>query len=428
MNKNKKTKSSGDTSNNEVELYLSGQQDDEPILRLVDDASNDVVGNASNKEHENMCVEVQIEDTNNNKPDSTATILTGNEVFADRVELGHNQSPGKSFRFKDLSEVNVSERDIMPTLEEQRIQKKPMSMNGNWLNRLIILVILVAAAVGIWAFTYLNNYKVGKESREREIQKLKLINEKNDAEYNKKRNSIIETIKGYIEATTIEERAKWCRNSESTLRKMTQHYTSELTFDTYHFDSINNISQIYRAGKEVILTSSKVSSLSGGEMSKDKRLALMLEKQADGGYLVDWETAVIFQPDDWGQFVDSRSPKEHTFRVDLRDRSDYGPYLYEFSDDRKYQAYRVNIRNDNVRFLIAYAKRDSEIDQRLKEMLNSGSETRSKSRLKTDIEITRSGRSNKVIPLTLTLVFPENAQSSQCVEIIDIVSESWYVP
>lgn len=340
--------------------------------------------------------------------------LYQSDALTERVEHDKDDELGKSFRSKDLSEDDLSEREIMPTLEEQWILDGSNHPNVSWVKCFIIVGFLLVMTAGIWSLINLGEQEVDKEERIREAKEMALMSVQSDAEYIQNKVNVSECIKNYLEATSIEERAKYCRNPEATLRIMKKYYSSELTFDTYHFEGVIESSSMSVGGKEVTIASANVSSQSGGDGVEKKPPSLLLEKQEDGTYRIDWETAVVYQAADWSAFVTSKNTEPHVFRVEAKERIDIGPYLYEFSDDKKYQAYRIGIRGDNKKYLIGYAKKDSEVDKIMKKLVLKESNNKRKSKIRA--------------PMMLKLVFPKDAQSDQCVEIIEVTSDSWFLP
>ena len=327
------------------------------------------------------------------------------KLFESSVFLNNEkEDTGKSFRSKELSEDDLSERDLMPSLEDQWVRGDKNIGSTGWLKRSIVIGALVVGAAVIWAFTNIEKEPYSKEKREKELARLELLSQEEDAARAQDMRNIINCVKNYIESTTIEEQAKWSRNPKTTLDKMVSHYSDQLTFSIYHFEGIKTQNIFYVDDVEMVMVVVEVSSLSGDLLANDIEKSLLLERQPDGTYLVDWETAAIYQPTDWQSFVKNMDTNPGIFRLDVVNRNDYGPYLYNFSEDNKYQAYRVSIKDDD-NFLIAYARKDSDIDLMIKSLFTD----------------------KKIIPLTLKLRFPENATTDQCVEITEIVSKSWFV-
>ncbi len=340
--------------------------------------------------------------------------LFQSDALVDRIEKNIDDDLGKSFRSRELTEVDLSEREIMPTLEDSWVQEKSSKSNVSWVNRFIVVGVLLILAAGVWALISLDKEEITKEQRDKELKEIIISAEEQKAADARDRINLEKCVKAYLEATTIEERAKWCRDPKGTLLKMTDYYKNKLTFNNYRFESFVMTSDSNLGGKNLVIVGVNVSDDAGRSATQKKPKSLLLEKQEDGEYLVDWDTAVVYQPSDWDSFIQNKSEEPHVFRLEARERIDYGPYLYQFSDDSEYQAYRISVRGEAAKYLIGYAKKDSAIDVKMKALL---------------LKDNKSSRSKKkIVPMVLKLVYPKDAASEQCVEIIEIVSETWFIP
>lgn len=406
--KNKKSKNN---STDESEFCSSNEELPE-VLPLTED---EAVKNPTNSGGEEIGAELV---TIIAELDSASDLiqrgeLYQNDVLVARLEHNKDDTLGKSFRSKELSEVDLSEREIMPTLEDQWIQDESNSATVSWVKWFILLGILLAMSAGIWAFINLSGEEADRGEKAQEIKEIALVSVQSDIDDAQNIANVSACVKNYLEATSIEERAKYCRNQESTLRKMTKSYGNELIFDIYHFEGISKSSEIRMEDKEITIVSANISSQSGGTGVENKPKNLLLEKQEDGTYLVDWDTAVVYQPADWNAFIADRNTEAHVFRLEARERINYGPYLYEFRDDNIYQAYRISIRGNAEKYLIGYTKKGSEVDEIMKSL--------------TLVKGNKNTGSRMTVPMMLKLVFPEGALSDQCVEITEVISDSWFL-
>ncbi len=406
--KNKKSKNN---STDESEFCSSNEELPE-VLPLTED---EAVKNPTNSGGEEIGAELV---TIIAELDSASDLiqrgeLYQNDVLVARLEHNKDDTLGKSFRSKELSEVDLSEREVMPTLEDQWIQDESNSATVSWVKWFILLGILLAMSAGIWAFINLSGEEADRGEKAQEIKEIALVSVQSDIDDAQNIANVSACVKNYLEATSIEERAKYCRNQESTLRKMTKSYGNELIFDIYHFEGISKSSEIRMEDKEITIVSANISSQSGGTGVENKPKNLLLEKQEDGTYLVDWDTAVVYQPADWNAFIADRNTEAHVFRLEARERINYGPYLYEFRDDNIYQAYRISIRGNAEKYLIGYTKKGSEVDEIMKSL--------------TLVKGNKNTGSRMTVPMMLKLVFPEGALSDQCVEITEVISDSWFL-
>lgn len=347
------------------------------------------------------------------------TVLFQNNALVDRMENDLTSDLGKSFRSKDLSEADLTEREFMPELEDQWIQNQHRKPNQIWLKRIITIGVILLMSAGCWALMNLGNDEVSKK----ELAQLEVIEDTKEVElsraeraieYDRDQVSIFKSIKGYLEASSIEERAKFCRYPEATRTKMQDFYNSKRPFITYQFQEVAETFDIKVLGKEVTVAAARVNNIDKETEEKFQTENLLLEKQEDGSHLIDWETAVGYQPNDWAKFRESRSTEPHVFRVEVEERIDHGPYLYDYGDDIKYQAYKIKIRGDSENYLLAYAKIGSEVTEKINGIVL-------KDRVK-------SSRPKFIAPMILKVVFPKNAESDQCVEIIEVVSDTWFLP
>lgn len=116
------------------------------------------------------------------------------------------------------------------------------------------------------------------------------------------------------------------------------------------------------------------------------------------GLRIDWESWVGWSDIPWQQFLAEKSAESHVFRVILAS-VDY--YNFGFSDDQKWQCYRLE--SPNLEHTIyGYAEKNSALDAKLRP--------------------TAGGQS---VLMTLALKFPPDAQSDSQVEIERLVCEGW---
>jgi len=98
----------------------------------------------------------------------------------------------------------------------------------------------------------------------------------------------------------------------------------------------------------------------------------ILKEKDNAQYLIDWESHICHQPMDWDKFVESRHTEALPFRV-LAALDQH--YPYEYSDDDEYQSYSLSAPRGK-RNILAFAKRDSESDLKLKKLLENNTQTR----------------------------------------------------
>jgi len=144
------------------------------------------------------------------------------------------------------------------------------------------------------------------------------------------------------------------------------------------------------------------------ESSKEQQLLI---RQKDGEAKVDWESKVVYQPNDLDEFVANRVDEPKLFRVYLESVDYAAFYGFEFSDYKKYQSYKIMLKGRDD-YLWGYAEIGSELNQQLQEkFVKKSSELGNKKRKKS--------------PATILIKFPKNSMSAKCVSIEELVSDSW---
>jgi hypothetical protein len=116
------------------------------------------------------------------------------------------------------------------------------------------------------------------------------------------------------------------------------------------------------------------------------------------GIKIDWESWVGWSDMPWASFLESNPATDQVFRLFL---SPIDYYNFGFSDDRKWQSYRLE-SPAGAHSLFGYAERDSLLNARL-----------------------RPESATKKSALTLSLKFPETGTSRNQVLIGGIVAEDW---
>ncbi len=116
------------------------------------------------------------------------------------------------------------------------------------------------------------------------------------------------------------------------------------------------------------------------------------------GLKIDWESWVGWSEIPWREFLANKPAGSHVFRVILTS-VDY--YNFGFSDDQKWQSYRLE-SPDREHTVYGYVEKNSALDAKLRP--------------------TADGQS---ILMTLALKFPPDAPSDSQVEIERLVCEGW---
>ncbi len=191
----------------------------------------------------------------------------------------------------------------------------------------------------------------------------------------------------FLEATTVEEMLRLVRNPEVAEARMRRFYPEGRI-------AAQGLSQ-FNSG-EGMFSQRGVHSfqvVTGDQVTK--ALAFVGTPQ---GLKIDWESWVGWSVIPWPDFLAAKPAASHVFRV-LLAPVDY--YNFEFSDDAKWQCYRLE-SPDREHAVYGYVEKDSPLDLELRP--NSG---------------------DAATPLMLALKFPPNAASHGQVLIDRLVSNGW---
>jgi hypothetical protein len=191
----------------------------------------------------------------------------------------------------------------------------------------------------------------------------------------------------FLEATTIEEMLRLVRNPEVAEARMRRFY-QEGRITTPGLSQFNSGEGGHTEGSIhsfFIITGDQVT----------KALAFAKTPQ---GLKIDWESWVGWSDISWPDFLATKPVVSHVFRV-LLAPVDY--YNFEFSDDTKWECYRLE-SPDREHALYGYVEKDSPLNREL-----------------------RPNPGVSATPLMLALKFPPDSASGTQVLIDQLVGKGW---
>jgi hypothetical protein len=191
----------------------------------------------------------------------------------------------------------------------------------------------------------------------------------------------------FLEATTVEELLTLVRNPAVAEARMRGFYPGGMV-EAPGMQSLDS-------GAGLSVRDKLVSLAVRTRDFEEKSLAFIDTPQ---GLKIDWESWVGWSDISWKEFMATKPTSGHVFRVILAP-VDY--YNFEFTDDQKWQSYRLE-SPDHEHSLYGYAEKGT--------VLNG--------RILTD-------KDTKSINLMLSLKFPAGATSNNQVEIERFVAEGW---
>lgn len=274
--------------------------------------------------------------------DSEVTVLK-----VDKMERYENKSIEP--HVKELLEDKVIAAD---TEEDWGDEGQSVVFRKSWL--LYIMGIVVLCSVGVWGYIQVVQVTAPVEVTKPLSEKKRVDVTQKDVDSDL--DEINQAITGYLGAGSIEAKLKFVRHPERVEPLLRDHYRKvDLVVATY--EGLKNVGAITMDEVPFVYVSVRLTN--GG------RADLLLEQLGDGSYKVDWESNVCYLPFSWGDFVKQGHEKAFDMRVFVEVAN---VYLYEFSDEERYQCFRVSTR-DSEEFVYAYAEKGSEVEKSIHQMM-----------------------------------------------------------
>ena len=193
--------------------------------------------------------------------------------------------------------------------------------------------------------------------------------------------------KRFLEATRVEDLLPLVRNPQKAEARIRSSYPDG-KIAAPGMDAFNTLAEISRTGPGISL---KI-------RTRDFEEKTLVFFELPEGLKIDWESWAGWSEMPWKTFLAAKPREGKVFRL-LLSPIDY--YNFGFSDDQKWQSYRLE-SPDGEHAVYGYVERDSALNSQLRPPPDS-----------------------KQVPLMLSLRFPENSTSKDQVVIDQIVSEGW---
>ena len=198
-------------------------------------------------------------------------------------------------------------------------------------------------------------------------------------------------VKGFMTSGSIQNRLSFVRDPERVKPLMEKYYGNE-EFEPEGFEELKRGKIRYRGN--FFTSSVRIGDFSSGPISVER-----FEDGDNFSYRVDWESWVGYCEMSADDLIRVKPTEPKLVRIILRQDSYYN---YEYSDDRVWAAYRLGFR-DSDRALLAYARRNSQEGEILAELF----------------------RDSEEFLYMLKIRYPENARSSDQVEIVELLEQGW---
>ena len=209
-------------------------------------------------------------------------------------------------------------------------------------------------------------------------------------------DTITETINKYTAAATIEEKAAFIRHPKRVTPLMQEYY------QRYDLETLSGAKLLNQSTFPIKSHSFLIAFVSFDNGDKKN---FLLEIDFDGKVRIDWESEVCYNPIDPPQFVADKPTESQLLRV-YAIPDNY--YVYEFSDESKYQCFRLTFR-DHEEALYGYAERGTPIEKILHTLFT---------------QIRQTGV-NSPQPLTLKARYLPDSRSTNGILIEEIIANRW---
>lgn len=197
-----------------------------------------------------------------------------------------------------------------------------------------------------------------------------------------------ERIKNFLEAETVEEKAKFVRESERVLPLMKQFYENN-PYEPEGFRQVGDMREL-AAGNSIIATVVRVKDFS------DYPIAIEMN---DGEWFVDWESWVGYCELSIDELREKKPTSEVLVRVMLSTESYYN---YDFNDDGKWTSYRLRFK-DSFEDLWGYVKMGSAEEAAIVDQFKDQQEK----------------------AMIMKIKYPENPRNDDQVLISSVVGDGW---
>ena len=170
------------------------------------------------------------------------------------------------------------------------------------------------------------------------------------------------TARGFIEAKTVEEMAKWVRDPE-VVRPMMENWYATREWEPKSLRSVAAMDALDFDGRKFWVVEL--------DLRRGGMPPVLMEERDDGSVRVDWESLVVYQPMPWDEFVSAR-PEGRALEFRVQAAVD-ALYSHEWADESQWQVYRLSPRESDD-FVFGYVRRDSEAGRMMAERVVPGSD------------------------------------------------------
>lgn len=209
-----------------------------------------------------------------------------------------------------------------------------------------------------------------------------------------KRSKIESTVRGFFEASGVEQKLAFARDSQR-VRPLMENYYRHRQQDQHSWKGLGWVLPVeepgYRLGYAQAL------------FADAEPVSLIIEELDDGSFRVDWESSVRYGEIDWSEFIRTKPESPTLFRV-IASKPRHAPHENDVPQNTEVLEIKHPDGDDT---LYAWFDRKDPKFQPLIQQLQTGNW--------------------KDVPLTLRLCYPGPAASGKSVKIADIEGKGWLI-
>lgn len=212
--------------------------------------------------------------------------------------------------------------------------------------------------------------------------------------------------RSYLSASTFEEKLKWVRKPDIVGVMMGDYYREQGVL-VRHLEQVVEIKPAHSEELKAWYVRCRVE-------GEDDLQTLVCEEDEVGTLKVSWMMETGYQSEDVRGFVNEGKVTPCRVRALVVPMSQRGYYGYEFSDYRKYRCFLLKVRLEGkTEKLWGYTEKGTELDRMM---------TTSLRRIHAENVW---GQHKQGYPMTLSLVYPVDRESKNCVQIVQLNQTSW---
>lgn len=256
------------------------------------------------------------------------------------------------------------------------------------------LIALAIAAAVVWSLSHVREADTQADQIRVETESVLAREEREETEARVLIDRIEDSLRFFFNATTVEFLARNVRHPERVLPLMRQYYARQ-SVSSGRMRSIRVLQPLTLENRGNFWMASVL--LTNGQLQN-----LIIEIDASGQPLIDWETMVCHQPMPWDEFARERpAGTSLDFRVYAEQDSFFS---HEFADSGRWLCFRLTAL-DSEETLFGYISADSGEARGLLDLIDAN----------------RGGK----VSLILRLGIPEGLQSRRGVMIEKVINSRW---